>query len=349
MPIVLQCRENNFSTTKPDPRNFFDINNHNNYKIVDHKYQGHIDFLLNYWAPESHRMLHTEVFHNYEDQVQEYLGWIEDDRVWVITNAVDRNISHPRILFSDYLFNRTKAYHSNYPFDPQTIKWYYLDDVDYESEKISSALAKTKIFLSPNNTRFKSLGHTFRKNLEHKILQCYQERGYIGNPENNTALFANSDLGLDVDWNSIDLSAVAARGVDTTGYSPPHVAYYRDTFISVYGESIEFGSSIAVTEKTFVPLLKGHFILPFSNCGFVKHLVAHYNIQLPQFIDYSYDQIEDYQQRQQAYFSELDRLLSVDINAWREYWHQNMNILIHNQNIFREKNYHKIDLAALLP
>jgi hypothetical protein len=38
-----------------------------------------------------------------------------------------------------------------------------------------------------------------------------------------------------------------------------------------------------------------------------------------------------------------------DINAWREYWHQNMNILIHNQNIFREKNYHKIDLAALLP
>jgi hypothetical protein len=105
------------------------------------------------------------------------------------------------------------------------------------------------------------------------------------------------------------------------------------------------GSS--VTEKTFDPLIKGHFILPFGTYKFIENTKLHYGFEFPNFIDYSYDLIEDDAQRYYAYSREVERLLTIPIDTWREHWN-NYNILrTANQQIFFDRPYHRIDLSQV--
>jgi hypothetical protein len=130
-------------------------------------------------------------------------------------------------------------------------------------------------------------------------------------------------------------------------YDPPHNEYYRNTFISIYGETIEFGNTIVVTEKTYDPLIKGHFVLPFSTNGFIRHL-ENLGFQLPNFIDYSYDTICDDDARYQAYTLEIDRLMNMDLEMWRQLYKDNYSIIHHNQLIFHEKPYDRINFYNYL-
>jgi hypothetical protein len=130
-------------------------------------------------------------------------------------------------------------------------------------------------------------------------------------------------------------------------YTPIHNAYYKDTFISIYGETIEYGAGVAVTEKTFDPLIKGHFILPFSNSGFIQHLQT-LGFKFPKFINYEYDSISDDDQRYQAYETELKRLLSISLVDWQQLWEEHIDIVRYNQQLFYTKPYDRVDLVQLI-
>ena len=93
-------------------------------------------------------------------------------------------------------------------------------------------------------------------------------------------------------------------------------------------------------------MIRGHFILPFSNHGFVRHLRS-VGIQLPSFIDYSYDDIEDYHLRIDSYLDEVDRLLSMSLDSWHELWNANIDLIRNNQKWF-DRDYHRIDLHRYL-
>jgi hypothetical protein len=131
------------------------------------------------------------------------------------------------------------------------------------------------------------------------------------------------------------------------GYCPPHNAYYQDTFISIYGETIEVGDIILATEKTYDPLIKGHFILPFSTSGFINQL-RQKGIQFPSFINYSYDEIQDDDRRFNQYQSEIERLLSLSIEIWRQLYDDNIEILHQNQLWFYLKDYERVDLTKFI-
>jgi hypothetical protein len=329
-----------------DIKMWWDING-DDYEFVDRDYTGTVDFfVLNSYNSsvqfDFKQKLNFRIFHGFEDFVREQCNRRD---CWTITNGWDPTIDNDHIIFNDFLFNRTKAYYSQYPFSPDTQLWYYHDAIAYKAPRLTRADAKKKIFVSPGKTYNGT--RKYRSQLVSKI-KNYKDLGYIGNRDDDPDLFLYSQAEFPEAFNNIDLLESKTQAQwDAWGYSPPHVEYYKNTFISIYGETIEYGNTVMITEKTWDPLIKGHFVLPFSCCNFIQRL-RDVGIRLPGFIDYSYDSEPDTDRRWQLYSAEVDRLLAMDLDTWRQHWNDNLAVLSANQRYFHDRDYDRVDLAQLL-
>jgi hypothetical protein len=321
---------------------FFDLNNPGEYELYeDCNYTAPVDFLIqnavayypNYDKYNFKRLLFLDTRHNSEDKIA-YLHNNKTDRI-VVTMARDFTIDDPRILFNDYEFNMTKAYYLGYNFAVGTKPW----RLDYKSDFVitepTAPENKHKIYIAPNRTYFDPelpRQRFYRAQLMQLLKSKYRSLGHLGNVTDPDigGLRTNSDLKSPI------------------GFRPPHDRYYQDSFISIYGETLEYGSTFASTEKTFSPLIKGHFVLPYSTYKFIENIKKCYGFQFPDFIDYSYDNIADDAQRYQAYSAEVERLLAIPIDTWREHWCNNLVLIRANQQIFRDRDYHRTDLTSIL-
>ena len=248
--------------------------------------------------------------------------WIKDHG-YAVVECEDPSLEHPHILFYDFMWNRSKAYYTQRHWNYRP--WYLYNTDNFLLQDTSRAEEKTCLFVSPvkPNTGFRT-----------QLLEATSK--HIG--------FSNTIL--DSNFNSptarrvIDIQSLAEP---PRGYSPVHNAYYRESFFSVYTETIETGSTLLVSEKTLDPLIKGHFVLPFSAAGFVKYL-REQGWLLPNFIDYSYDQIQDDQTRFRAFCGELDRLCSIDLDIWRQLWIDNLDIIEYNRSQLFNRPYHQLKI-----
>jgi hypothetical protein len=327
-----------------DNRMWFDLNG-DDYTFVDQDYDGTIDFFIlgdrrSSVQLDYRKRLKFAIWHGFEDFVKE-----QCDRrdCWVITNGWDSTIDNKHIIFNDFLFNRTKAYYSQYPFSLGTQLWYYHDKTSYNAPQLITADSKKKIFVSPGRTY--NGQRKYRTQLVSK-LKSYNSLGYLGNCDDNPDLFLHSQAETQ-SYNIEELEKTTQLMSEPWGYSPPNIEYYKNTFVSIYGETIEYGNTIMITEKTWDPLIKGHFILPFSCCNFIQRL-RDVGIKLPAFIDYSYDIEPDNERRWQLYSAEIDRLLTMDLDTWRQHWNDNLDLLLANQRYFSIRDYDRVNLAQLL-
>jgi len=327
---------------------WFDINR-TNYKIISPGDSAHADFCLDRplkCAATYSRILKFDVWHNFENQRQYLAAKTKDLDCGIITNAYDPQFDAPNIVFNDFLFNRTKAYYSQYPFTPMVKIWYHDSNLSYVNALLTDGEEKKKIFVAPNKTYKGWRTRKYRSCLvDH--LKSYEHLGYLGNHDDDSTRYLYSNR--DFPEHTVDDLDQETRPTIHSGffYDPPHSGYYKNTFISLYGETVEFGSSIAVTEKTYDPLIKGHFILPFSCTGFIKYLNMS-GIKFPDFIDYSYDSIADNDARFQAYAAEIDRLMAFDIDHWRQLWKDNLGLVHANQLWFHDRPYDRVDLKQFL-
>jgi len=320
---------------------FFDLNNPGGYELytdldckspMDYLIQNHVAFNENNDNYNFKQLLFLDTRHNYEDQIL-HLHRNQTDRI-VITNARDSTIDDPRILFNDYLFNITKAYYLGYNFSMR-MPWRFDGKSDFVISEPVAPENKHKIYIAPNRTYFDPempKQRFYRGQLMQLLKDRYRALGHLGNvtdPEIG-GLRTNSDIKSPI------------------GFRPPHDQYYQDSFVSIYGETIEYGSTFAVTEKTFSPLIKGHFVLPYGTYRFIENTKKYYGFEFPDFIDYSYDLIEDDEQRYQAYSAEVERLLAIPVDVWREHWCNNLVLIQANQQIFRDRDYHRTDLTNIL-
>lgn len=309
-------------------RMFFDLN-HQPYEFVD---DGH-NLVLG-WNQDDKPKIALDIWHNVEYQTDRYDQWLTDDRVHIITNARSP-IKRDRVHFVDFLFNRTKAYYSDFKFHEDATIWYWQGRDFYINRQIDSGEHKTMIFVAPNQP-YRIAQEPFSRHYRHKLVELlkqYKHLGWVSDP----LLFSNHDPDIDS-----KLPPVKPH----QGYNPIHRAYYDRSFISIYGETIEQGPDIAVTEKTYEPLINGHFLLPFSNQGFIACLKS-MGIQLPKFIDYSYDEFEDPETRWQKYQEEILRLLSIPIAVWQTHWEENIDLLKHNQDWFN-RPYDRVDFHEII-
>lgn len=116
-----------------------------------------------------------------------------------------------------------------------------------------------------------------------------------------------------------------------------HNSYYQNSYISIYGESIE-DNGIYVTEKTYSPLINGHFILPFGSSGFIDYLKKR-GFVFPDFIDYSYDSLINKDQRKQYYLNEVTRLMNLPIDEWHSLYVKNIDLIHYNRKKMWEDPY----------
>lgn len=333
-----------------DPRCFFEINASPYEFIFNYDTKGlaryeHIDFAVvnDFQAPPApaKRTLLLDIWtadQTWMKKLNQYQH--ENPNAIVITELILTNQHHPKIIHIDWMFNRTKAYYSQFAFGPGIKPFYHQGNTAYTAIHLSTASNKTKIFTSPGR------GHCDR---------TYRQRlGYLMASNTNLG-HASFESVLYSQWEYPQIKSIKelltvgkpSLTYPCHGYSPVHNAYYQDTFISMYVESLEVGESRGISEKTYDPLIKGHFILPFGYSGLIKD-IRWRGIQLPDFIDYSYDDIFNSELRWECYQQEVERLLSIDIDTWRQLWNDNLHIILANQRYFQDRPYDRIDLASLL-
>jgi len=250
--------------------------------------------------------------------------WINED-CRVIVECEDPTREHEHLLFYDFMWNRSKAYYTQRSWNYRP--WYLYNTNNFLLQDISLAEEKTCLFLSPTKptTEFRSQLASMTK----------EYTGY-----SNTVLESNSVNPL-----ARQVSNIGSDPSPPKGYSPVHNAYYRETFFSVYVETIETGTTQLISEKTLDPLIKGHFILPFSAAGFIKY-IKQQGWCLPDFIDYGYDQIHDDAKRFRAFGQELSRLCSIKIDVWRQLWLDNQDIIQYNRSQLEHRPYDRLEILG---
>ena len=287
-----------------------------------------------------------DIFHTCEYRCE---GYDIPKDGYIITIATSKDSQHPNLIFNDFIFNRTKAYYSRFLFSNKTVKWYWHGDQAYVIPEHPNCAYKTKIYVAPNRTYLNNPYRTikFRPVLVQKLLHQWKDKGYIGENDFDKQCFLISHAQMPGCINIQDLSHSTVNPTYNQGYCPPHNQYYMDSFISIYAETIEYGPSIVVSEKTYDPLIKGHFILPFSCSGFVARL-RELGFLFPDFINYSYDDQPNDEKRFNLYLQEMQRLLNLDIDIWRTNWNQNLSVITHNQKIFKNRPYDHVDFSKIL-
>ena len=326
-----------------DPRMFFEMNG-DSYTFVD-DVDNDFDFSI-VWVDKNCKKLILQIWHNQENQLDLITPWLEDDNVYIITNAYNPSlVNNSRIFHIDFLFNRTRAYYQQFPFSTGIRKWYFKNSECYMLPQQVDADKKSKIFVAPNGIL---TSHPLEprpqiyKNRLIDFLKKYSNLGYLNDP----MLWSNADINYQSGIEEVQNLTKPTKYI-RHGYNPAHNAYYEDSYIHICVETIEYGDTIAITEKIYDPLIKGHFILPFSTSGTIQYLLGR-GFKFPDFVDYSYDNIKDDNIRFQTYISEVSRLINVSLHQWAQWWESYKEVRLHNQRVFWDSNFDKINLRQAM-
>ena len=342
-----------------DPRNFFDLNGQP-YEIVEDN--DPVDVLI--VAPwqlvkqsielkkqYAHRIsVELDVWHGFENCMSHMQGYCRQNGLpyagnhYLITHMLgDNSFDCENIIYTDHCYNKSKAAYTHFPYHPKWIATDWNGPYTYVMPRLNNR-SHGKIFLAPNRVDTARADHQVRSRFAiHQLIQSgYSDRGYVSNGTHYLHSHANYPAVDNIDWlqsQPVPSTLSFGQGI--------HNLYYQDTFVSVYGETVEYGSTLVVTEKTYDPLAKGHFILPFSAPNFLD-LVRARGFELPNFIDYSYDTVEDFDLRLSAYLKEAQRLIKIPVEQWRELYQKNIDLLHHNQLVFHRRPYQQVDIAKIL-
>lgn len=129
--------------------------------------------------------------------------------------------------------------------------------------------------------------------------------------------------------------------------SPPGRQYYDDSYVTCLVETQYLGTnSHLISEKTYDNLIQGRGVLNFATPGFYRQLTAD-GWQLPNFIDWSWNDIVDDRQRLDAYLGEIDRLFSCSMSDLHDWYMSNWACWQHNQRMLETKPYDIIDFSSI--
>lgn len=254
----------------------------------------------------------------------------------------DKNFNGEKTIYNDLMFNRQKAYFTDYGrLKPYEKLWTYnATQKCFNLADITNDSTSDFIYISPN--RIYPYPHTRNKIREDLLIFLNKKnaKGFISVAQ-NSLLLEPEETGL-----VIDLKNKEFGGGGT--WFPIANKYYQKSFISIYVETVAgnkdggilplYETYRAVTEKTFDPLIKGHFILPFGYQGIVDDIKS-YGFILPDFIDYSYDKIVNINDRFESFKSEIDKILDWPLAKWQTHYRANIDILRHNRELFFNKPY----------
>ena len=294
------------------------------------------DYRSNFEAVRAHDArlkLCVDLAHASENKIQGWnqVSWLEDLDSWALVEAAAVDQS-PRVVTTPYMLNRSLAYYRNHVFK-KSPPWYWTNNQDFELSNLTKE--PTKIFLLPVKCYD---NRPARAQIFSHLVDRYHDLGYVSHwPD---SMLPPNGIKEEV---TVD-TRVSYQ--DVQGYRPVHNCFYNDSYISIYCETLEYGGTQLITEKTWDALIKGHFILPYGHQGLIK-CIADLGFLFPDFIDYSYDRLDD-RSRLAAYIEELDRVMTIDNHKWHQHWLDNFQKIQHNRDLLLNMNYHCINFEKYM-
>lgn len=241
----------------------------------------------------------TDFISNYDHPRRVYL---------TVNQSPNLQLADVQIVPWDFMWNRFKLYYTqSVPWDTRVLHHYAGPD-RYQRLDLVFDRARSKKFLS----------------------MCGREYGW------RTNLFELVSSRTD-GYSSCRSRGITIEPEEIRGaFSPVPNRYYLDSYVSIYVESNCTRSDlIHITEKTYEPLFKGHFVLPFSNPGTIQRL-KQTGFGFPDFIDYSFDQETDCKLRFDMLIAEFERIMSLDLDTL---YRQHKDLLLHNQRCVLDIDY----------
>lgn len=251
------------------------------------------------------------------------------------------------LVHYDYIWNRQKVYFTDYDnYDltnrlwtfKSTKKMFELSDIaPKQLVKKFLILNKTYkqdfLFSAAGADESNTLRSKCRVILEKAILE---EDCYFSNPSNYIFLEpqeCSSEILNDYHFFNMGM-----------GFQPAANHYYENSGVSVFVETLASSeyNQREISEKTFNPLIKGHFILPFSYPGIIDDLKNMYGFKFPEWIDYRYDTIEDDAERFHEFMKSFARLRFIKLPELQDLCNKDIDILIHNRQVFFDRPYDRL-------
>jgi hypothetical protein len=257
------------------------------------------------------------------------------DRVLFVHHNNYARTAYPNLIYYDMMYARSKLYYIEYEnHDMDDRVWtYHTSKKMYELSEIKKT-PNPKHYLAPmrtydNNSLFSNCPRVkYRKQLRDFLPK---DKGYISDLANGVVLIPQ-ECNKDLDNRFASLTNNYAGGT----WYPVHNDYYNDSLVSIYVESITYGTDVtSLTEKTFDPLIKGHFVLPYGYKGLIKDILS-YGFILPNWLDYSYDDYDD-DYRWEKYLLSVSKYINTPIEELVGHVHNDMHILHHNRAVFYDR------------
>lgn len=258
-------------------------------------------------------------------------------RTLIVHNNILDN-DDPKYICYDILFNRQKYYFFDMDkeFDPRHKVWTWNSKPEFYS------FGPIEKHLSPESKKILCLNRLYwsndevrnQKTLRELLKQKFQGKHdvFLSDPSNNIFFYPNN-----AEHNNIKV-------LDSGGtWYPAADFYYNNSYVNVYIESVTHSGidndMVCVTEKTFDPMIKGNFVLPFSSYKFIDILKRKYGFRFPDWIDYSYDDIEDLDCRAEKYMESVNKLYDTPIEVLHDYYLRDRDILEYNRQLIKRLPY----------
>jgi hypothetical protein len=254
------------------------------------------------------------------------------ERVMIVHHNSYARTAYPNLVYYDMMYARAKLYYIEYEnHDMIGRVWtYHTTKKMYELSEIEKT-TNPKHYLAPmrtydERTDFIDTARVLYRRQLRDFLP--KDKGYISDLKNNIVLTPQEYVD-DIRQLFESPNHNYAGGT----WYPVHNDYYNDSIVSIYVESITYGNGVStLTEKTFDPLIKGHFVLPYGYKGLVKDILS-YGFILPSWLDYSYDDYDD-DCRWEKYLLSVSKYINTPIEEITEHARNDMHILKHNRAVF---------------
>jgi hypothetical protein len=341
--IPMKCAWND-----TDNNNQIEFLKNNNYKNTQ------LLLFMNLWHADSQNSFFPENEYNLQDTIMLNNFKNALNSKAAIAHSY-KNYTHKKdLIFYDILWNRQKSYFTEYDsYDLQFRLWtnestgkcYQLNPIQKQNDNLRKFLCPNRIYYLEGISNHPRIH--FRRLLK-DFLDNYDNQGYTSNPMKNQVLEPEEK----------ELVEAMKRKASVGGGSWFPVAndYYERSYFSVFVETLSVTNywysehlkihgwytnnqhTKTITEKTWDPLIKGHFILPFGYQGLIEDIKS-YGFILPDFIDYSYDDEYDDFIRFEKFIVSLKKLLQIDLTQWHKLYLKYKHVLDHNRQLFYDRPY----------
>lgn len=240
---------------------------------------------------------------------------------------------HPdkRLIYYDSLWDHAKLHYTEFHRvdKPSTRIWTFgCNENTYTLPNIDKVMSKKYLSMS----MIYELRHPrnrYRLALRH-FLYPFKGQGYVGSEDERLPPNDPSEEMMN------RLYDKKLGGI----WYPVADRYYNETYVSIYVETVtqKYGNVRCITEKTFDNLVKGNFILPFGYPGLIRD-IQDCGFQLPNWIDYYYDNIEDNDQRFDRYLYAVEDICKKSVEELHSLYLRDRHILLANRQLFYDRPF----------